>query len=321
MKENLLALKKEYELAIVGCGPAGMSAALNAKIRKRDFVLLGMEECSPKLAKAPQVDNFLGFPEIKGEELRLRFFEHLRQMGIEIVPLKVTNIYPGPPFTLVGNDKTLEAEVVILATGVSAQKLFAREADLLGKGLGYCATCDGPLYKGKNVIIISYSSEGEAEANFMADICSHVYYVPYYADIVRLDPRVEVRHGKVSEILGSTGVQGIMLNGEALHADGVFILRENVPAEQLVSGLALVEGTIAVNHNLETNIPGLFAAGDCTGQPYQLAKAAGEGGTAALQAIKFLDALERDSTHELIHAGAAPEAPGPQVPVPQLTLH
>lgn len=321
MKENLLALKKEYELAIVGCGPAGMSAALNAKIRKRDFVLLGMEECSPKLAKAPQVDNFLGFPEIKGEELRLRFFEHLRQMGIEIVPLKVTNIYPGPPFTLVGNDKTLEAEVVILATGVSAQKLFAREADLLGKGLGYCATCDGPLYKGKSVIIISYSSEGEAEANFMADICSHVYYVPYYADIVRLDPRVELRKGKVSEIIGTGGVEGVMLNGERLEADGVFILRENVPAEQLVSGLKMVEGAVGVNHNLETNIPGLFAAGDCTGQPYQLVKAAGEGGTAALQAIKYLDVLGRDSARELVHAGARREAPVPEVPVPQLTIH
>lgn len=175
MTADLLELKKHYELAIVGCGPAGMSAALNAKIRNRDFVLLGTEECSPKLAKAPQVDNFLGFPGIKGEELRLRFFEHLRHLGIQIVPLKVTNIYPGPPFTLVGKDKSLEADAVILATGVSTQKLFKRESELLGKGLGYCATCDGPLYKGKSVIIISYSAEGEAEANFMADICSHVF--------------------------------------------------------------------------------------------------------------------------------------------------
>lgn len=292
MAEGFATLKKHYELAIVGCGPAGMSAALNAKIRKKDFVLLGSELCSPKLSKAPQIDNFLGFPEINGEALRQRFLKHLKEMDIHIVTFKVTNIYPGPPFTLVGNDQSFEADSVILATGVSASKLFPGEAELLGRGVGYCATCDGPLYKDKSVAIISYTHEGEDEANFMADICAKVYYIPYYADLKHLDPRVEVKKGKAMGIVGTQHVEQLELGDEHLPVDGVFIVRETLPAEQLVAGLEMEEGAIKVNHKLETNIPGLFAAGDCTGQPYQLIKAAGEGGVAALQAVKYLDSLK-----------------------------
>jgi thioredoxin reductase (NADPH) len=292
MEDKSLNLKKKYELAIVGCGPAGMAAAINAKIRNRDFILLGSEFCSPKLSKAPQVDNFLGFPEIGGEELRQRFLEHLKQMQIEIKPLKITNIYQGPPFTLIGNNQSLEADVVIVATGVSVQKLFVGEAELLGSGVGYCATCDGPLYRNKIVSIIGFGKEAEAEANYMADICSKVFYIPYYKEIGHLDDRIIIKKAKVKEISGSKHVEQLILEDEQLSTDGVFILRESLPAEQLVPDLEMNKGSIKVNHDLETNIPGLFAAGDCTGQPYQLLKAAGEGGTAALQAIKYLDAMK-----------------------------
>ncbi|AET69033.1 thioredoxin reductase [Desulfosporosinus orientis DSM 765] len=299
MSEDFQTLKSHYELAIIGCGPAGMSAALNAKIRNRDFVLLGSEFCSPKLSKAPQVDNWLGFPEISGEELRQRFLKHVQEKDIPITQFKVSNIYPGPPFTLVGKDQSFEADSVIIATGVSAGKLFPGEAEFLGRGLGYCATCDGPLYKNKSVAIISYNREGEDEANYMADICAKVYYIPYYGDVVKLDPRVEIKKGQVKKILGTNSVEQIDLGEETLKVDGVFIIRETLPVEQLVSGLEMEGSAIKVNHKLETNMPGLFAAGDCTGQPYQLIKAAGEGGTAALQAVKYLDNLK----------GASPNGP------------
>ncbi|OLN32780.1 NAD(P)/FAD-dependent oxidoreductase [Desulfosporosinus metallidurans] len=292
MSEDFQTLKNHYELAIVGCGPAGMAAALNAKIRKRDFILMGTEFCSPKLSKAPQIDNWLGFPEIGGEELRQRFLEHLKKSEIHIVSFRVNNIYPGPPFTLVGKDQSLEADAIIIATGVSVNKLFPGETKLLGKGVGYCATCDGPLYKNKNVAIVSYNQEGEDEANFMADICAKVYYIPYYSDVLRLDPRIEVKKSKVIGIVGTQNVEQLDLGGEQLRVNGVFIIRETLPAEQLVSGLEMDDGAIKVNHKLETSLSGLFAAGDCTGQPYQLIKAAGEGGTAALQAVKYLDNLK-----------------------------
>jgi thioredoxin reductase (NADPH) len=292
MSEGINTIKNHYELAIIGCGTAGLSAALNAKIRNRDFILLGTEFCSPKLSKAPQIDNWLGFPEIGGEELRQRFLDHVKSKEIPIVPFKVTNIYPGPPYTLMGKDRSIEADAVIIATGVSVSNLFPGEAELLGSGVGYCATCDGPLYKNKNVAIVSYNQEGEDEANFMADICAKVYYIPYYNDLSRLDPRIEVKKGKVKGIVGTETVKQLDLGEEQLPVDGVFIIRETLPAEQLLSGLEMEDGAIKVNHKLETNMPGLFAAGDCTGQPFQLIKAAGEGGTAALQAVKYLDSLK-----------------------------
>ncbi|KUO71228.1 MAG: thioredoxin reductase [Desulfosporosinus sp. BRH_c37] len=293
MSEGLQTINSHYELAIIGCGPAGMSAALNAKIRNRDFILLGSEFCSPKLSKAPQIDNWLGFPEIGGEELRRRFLNHVENKGIPIVPFKVTNIYPGPPYTLVSKDQSIEADAIIIATGVSVNKLFPGEAELLGNGVGYCATCDGPLYKNKNVAIVSYNREGEDEANFMADFCAKVYYIPHYSDLARLDPRIEVKKGKVKGIVGNETVKQLDLGEEQLPVDGVFIIRDTLPAEQLISGLEMEDTAIKVNHKLETSMPGLFAAGDCTGQPFQLIKAAGEGGTAALQAVKYLDKLKQ----------------------------
>src|SRR5665648_373428 len=108
MPEDLQTINNHYELAIIGCGPAGMAAALNAKIRNRDFIFLGTEDCSPKLSKAPQIENWLGFPEISGEDLRQLFLKHIKEKGIEIVPFKVTNIYPGPPYTLMGKDQSLD---------------------------------------------------------------------------------------------------------------------------------------------------------------------------------------------------------------------
>jgi thioredoxin reductase (NADPH) len=292
VSEDFKKLKNHYELAIIGCGPAGMAAALNAEIRKLDFILLGSELCSPKLSKAPKINNWLGFPEIGGEELRQRFLHHLKEMEIPVVAFNVTNVYPGPPFTLMSRNQTIEADTVILATGVSASKLFSGEAELLGRGVGYCSTCDGPLYKGRNVAIISYTREGEDEANFMAGICSRVYYIPYYDDPDHLDQRVEVKKSKVKGILGTPSVELLELQEEKLAVSGVFILRETLPAEQLIAGLETEDGAIKVNHRLETSLPGLFAAGDCTGQPYQLIKAAGEGATAALQAVKYLDNMK-----------------------------
>ena len=301
MSKDFQILKDHYELAIIGCGPAGMSAALNAKIRNRDFVLLGSEFCSPKLSKAPQVENWIGFPEISGEELRQRFLNHVKQKEIPIMQFKVTNIYPGPPYTLVGKDRSFEADTVIVATGVSVEKLFPGEAELLGSGVGYCATCDGPLYRNKQVAIISYNQEGEDEANYMADICSRVYYIPYYKNILKLDPRVEVKNSKVKKLVGDRTVEQLDLGDEQLVVNGVFILRETLPAEQLVSGLEMEDAAIKVNHKLETSMPGLFAAGDCTGQPYQLIKAAGEGGTAALQAVKYLDKSKTQDPNNSFH--------------------
>ena len=301
---------EEYELAVVGCGPAGMSAALNVKIRKKTFVLLGTPSCAEKLRKAPQIDNYLGMPAIKGEELLKRFSSHLEDMDIQVQTARVTNIYrENRRFSLVSGEKFLQAKSIILATGVAPTKLIPGEEELLGKGAGYCATCDGPLYRGKRVAVIAYHREAEEEANYLAGICREVIYIPQYPDPGTLNPKITLKRGKPVRIAGAEAVSGIELGEERIPVDGVFILRETMPAEQLLPGLELRDGTISVDREMQTNIPGVFAAGDCTGKPYQLAKAVGEGATAALSAVRYLDNLGEAGTHTMVEHGAGQTHP------------
>lgn len=150
-------MSERYDIAIVGTGPAGLSAAINAKIRNKNFIIFGNKEFSTKLTKAPKINNYLGLPGIKGTELKDSFEKHIKEMHISINYERVNNIYAmGDYYALMVNDKIYEASSVILATGVEYTKPIDGEENLLGKGVGYCATCDAPLYKGKVVTIVGY---------------------------------------------------------------------------------------------------------------------------------------------------------------------
>jgi thioredoxin reductase (NADPH) len=287
--------QEKYDIAIVGCGPAGMSAALNAKIRNKKFILLGTHVCAGKLEKSPQVDNYLGMPKVPGKDMKERFLGHLSEMEIVIEQAKITAIYPGEQgFSLVSSDKFYEATSIIICTGVAPTNLIPGEANLIGSGASYCATCDGPLYKGKKVALIAYSPEAEEEANYLAGICQEVLYIPQYKDVGKLDQKVDVKRGKPTSIVGDQTVTHVEVDGENISIDGVFILRDTMPAERLLQGLELKEGAIFVDREMATNLKGAFAAGDCTGKPWQIAKAVGEGATAALSAVKYLDGLSRN---------------------------
>ena len=137
-----------YDIAIVGSGPAGLSAEVNAKIRNKKIILFGNENLSNKLQKAPEINNYLGFYEISGEELKDKFKNHVDSMGIEITNHKITNIYAmGDYFALISGENMFEAITVILATGIQYGKPIKGEEEYLGRGVGYCATCDAPLYR------------------------------------------------------------------------------------------------------------------------------------------------------------------------------
>ena len=134
-------MSERFDIAIVGSGPAGVSAALNAKIRNKNFIIFGNNELSNKLVKAHEINNYLGFYGKSGKEIQEEFSKHLRAMDIKITEEKVNNIYAmGDYFALMVNDKMYEATSVILATGIQYGKLFPGEEKLLGKGVGYCAT-------------------------------------------------------------------------------------------------------------------------------------------------------------------------------------
>jgi thioredoxin reductase (NADPH) len=285
---------ERYDLAIIGSGPAGVSAALNAKIRKKNFVIFGSKELSNKLTKAEKINNYLGFYGKSGAQIRDEFIKHMESMDIGITEEKINNIYAmGDYFTLMANDKMYEASAIILATGVNFGRPFKGEEELLGKGVGYCATCDAPLYKDKIVTIIAYNKHEEDEVNFISTIASKVYYIPMYKEKVEVDEKVEIINDMPVEIIGKERVEKLILKNSEIETDGIFILRDSVSPSQLVPGLELDENHVKVDRKMTTNLQGCFAAGDIVGAPYQYIKAAGEGNIAALSAVSYIDNLNK----------------------------
>ena len=287
-------MDERYDIAIIGSGPAGLSAALNAKIRKKKFIIFGTDDLSSKLIKAQKINNYLGFYGMSGVEIKEHFENHIKSMGIDITNERINNIYSmGDYFALMANEKTYEASAVILATGVNFGRPFEGEERLLGKGVGYCATCDAPLYKNKVVTIIAYNKKEENEANFVGSIAAKVYYIPMYSEDVEVDSNIEVIKGIPVRIEGENKVEKLVLKDREIETEGLFILRESVSPGQLVPGLKVVDNHVEVDRLMRTNLNGCFAAGDIVGMPYQYIKSAGEGNIAALSAVSYLDQIKR----------------------------
>lgn len=296
---------KLYDMAIVGCGPAGLSAALNARARNKEVLVLGGQFCSVKLHKSAQINNYLGIPSIGGEELRQKFLDHVQANDISVKKAIVDKILPrAGEFSLSAKNVIYRAKTAILATGIIDTRFLPGEEELLGRGVSYCATCDGMFYKDKNVAVIAYDQEAEHEANFLADICSEVFYLPQYKGSYALNEKIKVIDQKAKGILGEKTVQELLLDdGQKLAVEGIFIVRPITPLELLVPGLDTEGSLIKVDRKMATNITGLYAAGDCTGRPWQLAKAVGEGQVAALNAVSYLDVLranEKSHAHETV---------------------
>ena len=284
----------EYDIAIIGSGPAGMEAAITAKIRNKNILLLSSNDSSEKVGKAHLFENYLGLPNISGQNLNKAFLEHLKTLDIEITPAKVTNIYDmGDYFNIQAETQMYVAKSVILATGVNFGKPYENEEKYLGRGVSYCATCDGNLYKGKKVVVIASSPKEEKEANFLASLASNVLYIPLYKDILNLNSNIEVIREIPTLIEGNLKVNKLKTNKSEYDVDGIFILRDAISPKNLVPGLITEDDRVIVDRNMATNIKGLFACGDIVGRPYQAIKSAGEGNIAALSSVDFIDELKK----------------------------
>ena len=286
-----------YDIAIVGSGPAGLSAAINAKIRNKNIIVFGNENLSSKLEKAPEINNYLGFHEISGEDLKNKFKYHIDSMGIKVSNNKITNIYAmGDYFALMSGENMFEATTVILATGVQYGKPIKGEEEYLGRGAGYCATCDAPLYREKTVAIIGYNKESEEEANFLNEIASKTYFIPMYKNesLMRgnnLDTGIEVINERPVEIRGEMLVNQVSFKNSVIDVDGVFVTDSASP-KTLVPGLEDDGPHVKVDINMNTNIAGCFACGDIAGKPYSYIKSAGQGQIAAINAVSYIDQLK-----------------------------
>lgn len=269
-----------YDVIIIGAGPAGVSAALTVRNRGKSVAVIANPPETGSVYKAEKITNYPGIAGMSGREMAEAFFNQLSACGAEIINGRALQIMPfGEHFGVaVGND-FFECGTVIIAAGITREKLYPGESEFLGRGVSYCATCDGMLYKGKKVALIGGGKEAYHDVDFLRGICSEVLHFP--------------ENGKY-EILGGMKADTVKYKGLDYSVDGVFIIKDTVSVTKLLNGLEYSEGRIVTDRQMQTSVPGVFAAGDCTGKPFQIAKAAGEGNIAALSACEFLDRNKKE---------------------------
>lgn len=268
-----------YDILVIGGGPAGLSAALNARARGKSVLVVSNDLEDNPLWKSELVDNYPGLPGVTGAELLKALEDHAARAGAEIRRGKVLNTaYDGESWYVSIGADVEDAKALILAAGIVRGKKFPGEEALLGVGVSYCATCDGGLYRGKDVAVIGYDAESRREADFLEEIGCRVRFF--------LSP-------KEVEIQGQGKVSGVTVDGEQLAVDAAFLLRPSMAPTDLFPELETQGSYVKVDRSMATNLPGLFAAGDCTGGPLQVAKATGEGLIAGQKAAAYVDALTR----------------------------
>lgn len=274
-----------YDIAVIGAGPAGYSAAINARKREKSVIVIGQN--TGWLSRAESIENYPGMPGVSGQEMLSKMADQAAAMGAELRGGVVHQVIAmGESFALSLGADFIEARKVILATGARQPRLLEGEERLLGRGVSYCGTCDGMLYRGKNVAVIGAGAEAVPEANFLMGLCQSVTY--FGKPDPALDARIQVRADKVTKISGETRAQSLTAGEEEIPFDGVFIFREAMALSSLLPGLEMDGAFIRVDRQMRTSLPGVFAAGDCTGLPLQVAKAVGEGCIAALAASQEL---------------------------------
>lgn len=278
----------DYDIIIVGFGPAGISAGLNASIRRKKVLIIGKK--SKALEKSPSIKNYLGFNDIKGSDLYNNFTNHIKNYPVEILDKKIKAVYAmGEYFSVDVGEKMLTSKACIIAAGVDMGKSIEGEDKFFAKGISYCATCDASLYKGKKVVLLGMNDEAIEEANFINKMASQTIFVNPNKKDVKLDDGIEIINKKPEKFTGKLRAESLILeDGQELVADGFFIIKNSSKPESLVPSVEIEDGHIKVNYDMTTNIKGLFACGDITGRPYQINKAAGQGQIAGLNAASFI---------------------------------
>ncbi len=277
-----------YDIVVLGSGPAGLSAAVAARGRNKSVLVVGNRWQDSPLARAERVDNYLGLPGVTGMELLEQFRRHAEELGADFVLGRVISLMAWNGFHLTVGSELYEGETLVLAPGVVRQAKYPGEAEYLGRGVSYCATCDGMLYRGKPVAVVGRSGDAPREAAYLKSLgCQVVYVAPKRP--TALEPDIPFIQANRLEIAGAQTVTTLVADGAPIPCSGVFILRDAVAPTDLLPQLETLGGSIRVDRSMATSIPGVFAAGDCTGGPLQVSKAVGEGLIAALSAAEFLD--------------------------------
>ncbi|MGQ9543188.1 MAG: NAD(P)/FAD-dependent oxidoreductase [Candidatus Bathyarchaeia archaeon] len=293
------------DILIIGTGPAGLQAAIHAARSRLRTVLVGKIMLSG-LAKA-HIENYCCLDGVhRGLDFLKDGVEQARRFGAEILDEDVLEITRVDGGFKVQTDTGLEisTKTLILATGTRKNRLGIKgELDYVGRGVSYCVECDANFFKGKRVAVVGDGSAAASGAILLSAYTGKVYLISEGLNVgERLRQQlessgVELLHGKVKEIQGDDKVERLILEGSVVNVDGVFIELGQKGAVELASkiGVALDgDGFVVTGKSQETNIPGVFAAGDVCGPPFQVAKAVGEGCVAALSAVDYIRKMKID---------------------------
>ena len=324
-----------YDVAIVGGGPAGLTAALYCARGRRSTVVLERNMAGGQIALTELVENYPGFPEgISGFDLSDRMKRQAAQFGAELREITtVASLTPDPDgwFTITTDQEKIRARTVILSPGVEAKRMgIPGEAEFVGRGVSWCATCDGALYKGRHVAVVGGGDSAVEEGLFLTKFADKVYVV-HRRDELRAaaiaqerafaNPKMEFvwdsvpRRVEGDQLVSGLEVQNVKTKElRSLPVDGVFFYIGQVPLTSFLQGVVALDewGYILTDEFMRTSLCGVYAAGDAHANPLkQIAMAVGEGALAAVQAQRYLDELECPSAGPgVAAAGEAPAAAG-----------
>ena len=303
-----------YDVLIIGTGPAGITAGIYAKRANLKVAMFEKDTPGGQLSKYNEIENYTGAKKVAGYELATMMIDHAYQLDIEVIYDEVTKVeIDGQIKKVVTPSATYETNAVIIASGNVPRRLGVENEDPLAmNGISWCAICDGPLYKGRKLVVVGGGNSAVEEAAYLATLATHVTVVqnlddltadPKAQDILRSMPNVDFRYGSVvskfeMENNTLTGVTIQNKNGEkeTISAEGVFEYVGLIPVTTFVKDLGITNdwGYVIANEKMETKVPGIYAAGDVTvKQIRQVITAASDGAIAAQNALKYIESWKK----------------------------
>lgn len=277
-----------YDVIIIGAGPAGVSSAVYAKRGGLNVLVIAKD--TGTLEKAKKIENYYGFKSITGEELYKNGLEQLKHLNIELVKDEVVQLNYTNKFEVTTVNNVFESKYVVLATGVSRNVPNIRGIkEFEGKGVSYCAICDAFFYRNKNVAVLGSGNYAIHEAEILKPVAKSVTLLTNNEKLVEnRDIDLNVNEKKIREVRGYDKVDEVVFDDDTKEkVNGIFVAIGTASTNDLARkiGARVENNNIVVNENLETNVPGLYACGDCTGGILQISKATYEGTKVGLEII------------------------------------
>lgn len=302
-----------YDLLIIGAGPAGITAGIYAQRANLKVAMFEKGAPGGQLVNTNEIENYTGSKKMAGYELATMMIDHAYDIGVEVIYEEITKVeLDGNVKKVFTDNQTYETKAIIVASGTVPRRLGVENEDQFAmNGISWCAICDGPLYKGKKVIVVGGGNSAVEEASYLASFTTHVTVVQNLEDltadkksqdILRKFKNVDFRYSSlVKKFLGDEkGLTGAIItdkdgNEEKIEADGVFEYVGLIPVTEMVKDLGITNdyGYIVANEKMETKVPGVYAAGDViVKQIRQVVTATGDGAVAAQNALKYIESWE-----------------------------